>query len=404
MSIFYVIFIFLTAYFSFRYDRIEEYDAHKQHRLWIMCGYLILLTGFSYGLGGDKFVYMSEFEDYPDTFTEVGDQIYMRFMMSGQMPLWTLLNLFAKSVFHSFYAVQLIQSAAINTAVCYVASKYTHRYFLFLLIYFFTLQYFILNTEVMREGLALAFILVGIVGYMNGKKWLYFLMLPIGLMFHISALTALLFPFFHFKTSWKSLGIVFFTAFFIWLLSDLVLVRLMTSVLGSVGAIIEKILFYSIQATTIFGFLRSAITYIILPFVVMYTVTQAEPSKELRECRERIMSFMLVLGVLASSFAGFVRLFNYVQIFYLIMLADFVYTLFRSKEHFIMRVGTLVVFVFLISQNYRIYYKSTDTYYYQFFFPYTCILNEEDDVFIREIAHTEAVNPEITDNNVRDID
>jgi hypothetical protein len=178
----------------------------------------------------------------------------------------------------------------------------------------------------------------------------------------------------------------------------------MMSVLGGIGAMVEKILFYSIQASTIFGFLRSVITFLILPFVVMYTVTMTVTSEDLKRRLEKLMSFMIVLAVLASSFAGFVRLFNYVQIFYLIMLADFVYMLFRSKEHLAMRVGTLATIVFLIALNYRIYYKSTDTYYYQFFFPYTCILNEEDDVFIREMAHSEAVNPEMTDNNVRDID
>lgn len=404
MSIFYVIFVGLTVYFSFRYDGVEEPDSHKRHRLWLMCIYLICLSGFSYGLGGDKFAYMEEFEAYPDSYSETVDYIWLNFMFNGEMPLWTIINIIAKVSFDSFYVVQLLESAAINISVCYLVSKYTHRYFLFLLIYFFTLQYFVFNTEVMREGFAMAFILIGIDGYMNGKKWLYFLMLPIGLMLHLSALTALIFPFFHFKISWKSLGIAFFTAFSIWLLSDLVLIRLMISVLGGIGAIIKKILFYSIQATTIFGFLRSAITYLILPFVVMYTVTQAEPSKELKECREKMMSFMLVLSVLASSFAGFVRLFNYVQIFYLIMLADFVYMLFRSKEYFIMRVGTLVAIVFLISLNYRIYYKSTDTYYYNFFFPYTCILDEDESVYVREKAHSEAVNPELTDNNVRDID
>lgn len=105
MSIFYLIFIMLTAYFSFRYDGIEEYDSHKQHRFWFMCFYLICLTGFSYGLGGDKFVYMREFEEYPDTFTEVGDYIWLQLMLKGQMPGWTLLNLISRSVFHSFYAL-----------------------------------------------------------------------------------------------------------------------------------------------------------------------------------------------------------------------------------------------------------------------------------------------------------
>jgi len=404
MSIFYVIFVGLAVYFSFRYDGMEEPDSHKQHRLWLMCIYLVCISGFSYGLGGDKFTYMEEFEAYPESFSEAADFIWLKFMMNGQMPFWTIINVIAKVVFDSFYVVQLLESAAINISVCYIVSKYTHRYFLFLLIYFFSLQYFVFNTEVMREGFALAFILIGFHGYMSGRKWLYFLMLPLGIMFHASALTALFFPFCHFKISWKSLSIAFLTAFSIWLLSDLVLSKVMMSVLGGIGAMVEKILFYSIQASTIFGFLRSVITFLILPFVVMYTVTMTVTSEDLKRRLEKLMSFMIVLAVLASSFAGFVRLFNYVQIFYLIMLADFVYMLFRSKEHLAMRVGTLATIVFLIALNYRIYYKSTDTYYYQFFFPYTCILNEEDDVFIREMAHSEAVNPEMTDNNVRDID
>src|SRR5574344_1130631 len=114
MSVVYLIFIILTAYFSYRYDRIEEYDSHKQHRLWLMCTYLICISGFSYGLGGDKFTYMEEFELYPDRWNDVGDFIWIQFMMKGQMPLWTLANILAKVVFGSFNAVQFIQSTAIN--------------------------------------------------------------------------------------------------------------------------------------------------------------------------------------------------------------------------------------------------------------------------------------------------
>lgn len=404
MTIFYVIFVLLTTYYSFRYDGIEEYDSHKQHRLWLMGIYLICLSGFSYGLGGDKFTYMEEFESYPESFSEAADFIWLKFMFNGQMPLWTIVNLIAKIGFDSFYVVQLLESAAINIAVCYLVSRYTHRYFLFLLIYFFSLQFFVFNTEVMREGFAMAFVLVGMDGYLRGKKWLYFVMMPIGLMFHVSALTALLFPLFNFKISWKTLAVAFSVAFAIWLLSDVVLGKVMTSVLGGIGAMVEKILFYSIQASTIFGFLRSVITFLVFPFIVMYTVTEAETSEEMKKRREKVMSFMIVLAVLASSFAGFVRLFNYVQIFYLIMLADFVYMLPRLKEHFIMRAGTLAGIVFLIVLNYRIYYKTTDTYYYDFFFPYTCILDEDEGVYIREIAHYEAVHTEETDNNVRNID
>ena len=397
MTIFYVIFVLLTAYFSFRYDGIEECDSHKQHRYWLMCFYLVCLTGFSYGL------YMLEFEDYPDKFVEVGDFIWINLMMKGQMPLWTVLNLLAKSVFHSFYAVQLIQSAAVNVSICYVASKYTHRYFLFLLLYFFTLQYFVFNTEIMREGFALSFILIGMHGWLTGRKWLYFAMLPIGVLFHISALTALAFPFAKIRISWKALVIAFFLSFSIWLFSDLVLGRVMLAVLGGMGVMVEKVLYYSLQASTIFGFLRSAITYLIFPFIIMYTTLACEPSEEQRKRKEKMIAFVLLLGVLASSFAGFARIYNYSRVFYLIMLADFAYMLPKVKRHIILRAGTLAGTIFLIFLQYMIPYKTTNTHYYEYFFPYTCILNEDKSVFIREVAHQEAVMGEESDKNVRDI-
>ena len=404
MSIFYLIFILMTAYFSFRYDSVEEYDSHKQHRLWLMCGYLICLTGFSYGLGGDKFTYMEEFEQYPSDLSEAGDYIWLQFMLKGQMPFWTLINMYGKAVFHSFYFVQLAESAAINTAVCYIVSKYTHRCFLFLLVYFFTLQYFVFNTEVMREGFAMTFALIGMHNWINGKKWLYFLMFPMALFFHISAVTMLLFPLVRFRISWKTLAIAFFIAFCIWMFSDLVLGKIMLSVLGGMGALVKKILFYSIQASTIFGFLRSAITYIVFPFVIMYSVTSQETSEEQRRHKEKMVSFMVALGILASSLAGFNRLYNYVQIFYLIMLTDFLYMLFRVKNHFIIRMGVLAGTLFFLLLRYMTPYKTTNTYYYDFFYPYTCILHEDKSVYIRETAHQEAVMAKESDNNVREIE
>jgi hypothetical protein len=135
----------------------------------------------------------------------------------------------------------------------------------------------------------------------------------------------------------------------------------------------------------------------------MYTSLQMEPSDEMKVRKEKIMSFMVLLGVLASAFAGFTRVYNYVEFFYLIMLTDFIYTMFRTKRLLIVRLGTLAGTVLLLFLQYRIYYKTTDTYYYDFFFPYTCILDETQDVYIRELAHQEAVANEVEDNNVREI-
>lgn len=403
MTIFYVIFLLLTGYYSFRYDGIEEYDSHKQHRLWLMCGYLICLTGFSYGLGADKFTYMEEFDYYPTTFSEAENYILVGLLTRGQMPLWTIINIFCKIAFDSFYMVQLLESIAINTAVCYVASKYTKRYFLFLLIYFLTLQYFIFNTEVMREGFALALMLTGIHGWMSGKKWLFFATLPIALMFHISAAAAIIFPFTFFKVSWRTLPLAFLASLFIWMAADQIFGRLIVASMGGQDAISNKALYYTLQTSTIFGFVRHSLRFLILPFIIMFTSLSIEPSDHVRKCKERFTAYLVILGIIAGAIPGFTRFYNYTYIFYLISFADFLYVLFRYKEHLIIRIGTTLFTIFFVADLYLGHYKTTNTYYYEFFYPYTCILDEKVNVEYRPIAHGEATTLEIDDKKIRDI-
>lgn len=405
MSIFYVIFILLTAYYSFRYDRIEEYDSHKQHRLWLMCIYLICLSGFSYGLGADKFVYMEEFEEYSHSMTDFGYTVLYNLVIKSQMPLWTFVNMFAKTTIDSFYVVQFIESTCINIAVCYLVSKYTHRYFLFLLIYFFSLQYFILNTEIMREGFSLSLVTIGMHKWLNGKKWYLYACVAIGILFHVSAAIALLFPLSKIKpTLWK-LGAACVLSFFIWVTSDILLVRIVGAFLGESDAFSTKIMYYSIQASTFFGYARSLLTYLIFPFIVVYSVILHETNEQIKRAFSHFASFVLILGIVASSFAGFYRFYNYVIIFYLIAFAEFTYSLLRYKEHFAIRIATffgkgLLTFFFL----YQAHYASTNTHFYDFFYPYTCILDENKKaVEFRKIAHKEGATIEFNDNNMRNV-
>ena len=104
MTIFYLIFVALAIYFSIRYDGKEEYDSHKQHRLWLMCAYMVCLTGFSYGLGADKFAYKNEFDYYPSSFSDAKEYILVGLFVRGQMPLWTIVNIICRALFDSFYA------------------------------------------------------------------------------------------------------------------------------------------------------------------------------------------------------------------------------------------------------------------------------------------------------------
>lgn len=404
MTIVYLIFLMLAGYCSWKYDGIEEHDSHKSHRYWLLCVMLICISGFSYGLGGDKFVYMDKFENMPNQIDSLFEYVYFRVLLYNHMPFWTLLNVFVKRFFDSFYVLQFIQSGIINIVYCYVVRKYTHRHFLFLIVYFLSEVYFQFNMEVMREGIAIAFCMLGIENYLNGKKTNYALFVLLGILFHISAAIALCFPFCRVRTTRRLLIMAFGFSFLTWAMSDFLLSHVTSLAIGGIGMIVQKILTYSFQASTIFGFLRSAITFIIFPFFVMYYNIKWETDKKLRDRKEKLVAFYMFLSVCACAFAGFTRLKNYAEIYQLIFLADFVYMWLKTKERFVIRTICLIGIVFLTSLKYFVYFPKNKAYFYDLFFPYTCILNEDKSVFFREEIQFEATSGEIKDNNTRNIE
>lgn len=404
MTAVYLIFILLACYYSWKYDGIEGVDQHKSHRYWLLCIMLICISGFSYGLGSDKFVYMEAFEDLPNNIDSLPEYIYLRLLLLGHMPLWTLLNVFVKKYFDSFYVLQFIQSGIINPLYCYIAYKYTHRQFLFLIVYFLSGTFFYFNMDVMREGFAIACCLIAIERYMNGNKSHFYLLTVLGILFHISAAIVLIFPICRFRIKRRVLFFSFGTSLAIWILSDLLLSHATTIAIGGIGALVKKILLYSSQATTLFGFLRSAITFIIFPFFVMYYNIKWETNIKQQERKEKFTAFYLVLSVCACSFAGFTRLRNYAEIYILIFFTDFVYLWLKTKERFFVRTVCLIGLLFLTSLKFLVYYPITKAHFYDFFIPYTCILNEDKNVFIRKAIHDEQLSPTATDENVRDLE
>lgn len=403
MSLIYIVFLLLAAYYSLRWDGVTEDNAFKSHRFWLLCIMLICISGFSYGLGGDKFTYMAQFDSIPDDVSIV-EYMSLAILIQGNMPLWTLLTIIAKRCFDSFYALQLIQAIFVNVTFCYIASKYTQRKFLFLIAYFLSLTYFIFNTEVMREGIAIAICMVGMEEYMAGKKKCFYICYALALLFHISAAIVIIFPLLKFKISLKTLGIAILASLSIWALSDLVFGKIVISVLGSTGAMATKIIRYSSVASNFNGYIGSLIRYMVLPFIIMYYSYYWEEDHNTKTKKERLISLHIVLAVCACSLAGFTRFRNYMEIYYLIMLSDFIYMLFKTKEKLILRFATLVLSIFfLLWLQYFVYFPENKAYFYQLFTPYRCILNENKDVYFREEVHIEATRNEISDEATRDI-
>jgi len=403
MPIVYLIFILLAAYFSFRYDGIEEYEPHKNHRYWLLCVYLICLAGFSYALGGDKQAYMFVYDQLnPElSYTQT---IYYSILFQGYMPGWSSLMMWVKRTFDSFYALQFIHALIVNVSFCLIVQKYTKRVFLFMLLYIMW-SFFTFNTEVMRESLAICCGLFAMESYMNGNRMRFFVLLVVALLFHVSALILLAFPFFEFKMNRKILIIAFCVSFAAWVLSGPIMSKVILAVLGTAGALSQKIMHYGMMASTFFGFARNVITNLIFPFIIMYFSYEWEQDENLKARKRKIISFFIIIGIAGSAIGPFARFRNYIEIYYLAMFADFVYMLLRTKSHLIIRSGVLVGTIFLVTLNYFKYIEESKAYFYEFFVPYTSILDEDVKIANKRTnMHNVVATDKATDKNKREIE
>ena len=309
------------------------------------------------------------------------------------MPGWSILVFLCKRWFDSFYAVQLAQALIVNIGILYLFRQYTTHIFLCTLLYGVSYVFFLFNMEVMREAIAVVLCGIGMHSYLRGNKWKFYLLVAISILFHISALVALLFPLARLKQiNIKTMIMAFFAALFLFLLSD-VIVNYLPSLLGSsVNRIVEKIFLYSEITLNLFGFLENAIRYLIINAGIVFFAQWSIGEDEQRQKDYiKYMSFYLIITVLICGFIGFSRFRNYTLIFFLIMLTEFIYH-YKSQlyTNAIIKLIVLAGFVFYTSRYYMTYYPGSHGYKYEFYYPYTSILDENVDTSKREDMHSEA--------------
>lgn len=389
----YILFILLTFCLSLRFDGQAEYTRTKKVWYIIVGVYLVLLAGFRNGVGGDTQLYMQDFEYVPSTWGELNEFISDELTESGYMPGWSILVFLCKRWFDSFYAVQLAQALIVNIGILYLFRQYTTHIFLCTLLYGVSYVFFLFNMEVMREAIAVVLCGIGMHSYLRGEKWKFYLLVGISILFHISALVALLFPFVRLKQiNIKTMIMAFFAALLLFLLSD-VIVNYLPSLLGSsVNRIVEKIFLYSDVTLNLFGFLENAIRYLVINAGIVFFAQWSIGEDEQRQKDYiKYMSFYLIITVLICGFIGFSRFRNYTLIFFLIMLTEFIYH-YKSQlyTNAIIKLIVLAGFVFYTSRYYMTYYPGSHGYKYEFYYPYTSMFEEDVDNSKREDMHEES--------------
>lgn len=179
----------LCLFLTVTYD-ILGYIKNKWHWYYLLLFWFIIVSGFQYMVGTDIPVYMDEYNKYYNSLRfDVGA------IEGKRQPGWVLLCYGCRQITHDFTLLKLIQSFFVNIAIFSFFKRESKYVFCCITLYALS-SFLLINFNILRQGIALGFILYFISSYKRKKYILSVLFLFMAYMFHNSALLALIIPIF----------------------------------------------------------------------------------------------------------------------------------------------------------------------------------------------------------------
>ena len=377
---------------------IYQYDYRHVDRgrlfYWILLLIIfICLAGFRYRMGTDSINYETTYERDIPTLDRLK---LMDFYDLRYMPGYILLASVSRTISNEFMLLQFIISTIINCVVFWFFWKNTKHVFFALLLYSIY-QYFNLNTEVLREALAVCCFLLAWPFFKDGKWILYYLMAILAFMFHISAAVMFLIPIFWIPgIRWAfQYGIrTYFISICVILLSLLIgiLFYKFISVLAVTDSMAERTEAYSnnrlgVGLINFAGLLSNIVQYVFYPLLAMYFIRKINPEKAKSKLIQKT-EFMSILGIYSILFSTgvfiFTRYNNYFFFFSILIISDFIFSLlpFKNKK---VRFGFLtwiILFIPLIVLPFYSYYnrnvnRDGTLKVYMMYYPYSHQFDKE---------------------------
>ena len=157
---------------------------------------LILLAGLRFRMGTDSIYYESEFA----TWKKIWELDYDYFSFSHSnlkhyAPLYIIFCSFLRSITSEFVVVQLIYAIFINSAIFYAIKTCGFSKYLFtIVLFYFVNLYYNLNTEVLRESIAVGIFLFSIEDLYKRRYKTYYLKAILAIGFHFGAFFLLVLP------------------------------------------------------------------------------------------------------------------------------------------------------------------------------------------------------------------
>lgn len=185
----YICSLLLCIFLAWMYD-VLGYTRNKWHWYYLLLVWFIGVSGLQYMVGTDIPVYMEEYyKNYDELRFDVGD------IEGKRQPGWILLCYGCRQITNDFILLKMIQAAFVNIAIFSFFKRESRYVFCCIVLYALT-SYLLINFNILRQGIALGFILYFISFYKEKKYVLSIIFLFLAYMFHNSALAAFIIPVF----------------------------------------------------------------------------------------------------------------------------------------------------------------------------------------------------------------
>lgn len=338
--IYLLIFIMLLV-LCYRYD----YVGHKRNKMfWTIVSFiaLVLVAGLRYRIGVDSIRYES-FYTYVPKIWEI-TPIFLE--KTRWEPSFVLLMSVCKVISPDFTVFQLVHAVIINTAVFIFFYRNT-RHFFFALAAYALLNYIPLNTEVLREALAVAIFLFAWEPFKRGNYLLYTLLILLAMTFHLGSTLMLFMPLMMLPGIRELFKFGKRTFFFCFgLLGIGFLVNLMffdfIKLIAFSADVTDRATIYESNELggnmlNFMGAIGFSIRYILYPLVAIYFIWKNKDSWDKTQTKTmnkiRMFTFMSIyVCILTIPIAIFHRFNSYFLFFSILMVSDWVFTVLKTKK------------------------------------------------------------------------